>query len=220
MRQDQTRGRCPRRRQERCRPRETVRGTVGLSGMAWRSVAAQFVAVGAFALLVTACSGGSGTPGASGSPGASGNSTAGALAYSQCMREHGITNFPDPSSGGGIGIGASSGINVNSSQYLAAAKACQPVQGGQQSQAQQDENYNAALRYARCMQSRGVDVPDPAAPGSGGPVSQSNSSPGTGGSGGSGPNPDSPQYIAANKACEHYLPTGQGPSLSGNGGGS
>ena len=176
------------------------------------------IALGGVTLLAAGCSG---SPGTGASPGASpGNSTTGSLAYSQCMRAHGITSFPDPDSSGGIGINASSGINPNSSQYLAAARACQSKLGGQQSQAQLDQNYDAALKYANCMQARGVDIPDPVAPGSGGPVSQNNSSPGAGSGGGNGVNPDSPQYIAANKACEHYLPTGQAPSLSGSGGGS
>jgi hypothetical protein len=182
-------------------------------------LAALAAAVGSVALLV-ACSGAAGT-GASGSPGASPSSTTGSLAFSECMRAHGIANFPDPNSSGGINIPADSGINMNSSQYQSAAQACQSKQGGQQSQAQQDVNYNADLRYARCMQARGVDIPDPVPPGGSAPVSQSNSSPGTGdNSGGSGANPNSPQYIAANKACEHYLPTGQGPSLGSSGGGS
>jgi len=191
-------------------------------GRGRRRAALAAVALGSVALLAAGCSGGSGSSGAGGSPGASpGNSATGSLAYSQCMRAHGITNFPDPSSSGGISISGNSGVNVDSAQYLAASKACQSKQGGQQSQAQQDEDYQAELKYAHCMQSRGLDIPDPVAPGSGGgPVSQSNSSPGSGPAGSNGPNPNSPQYIAANKACEHYLPTGQGPSLSGSGGGS
>lgn len=190
---------------------------------ALRRAALAVAALGSVALLAAACAGGSGSPGASGSPGtSSGNSTTSNLAYSQCMRAHGITNFPDPDSNGGISINANSGINTDSSQYLAASKACQSKLGGQQSEAQQIADYSAELRYAHCMQSRGVDVPDPVAPGSGGGSdTQSNSSPGSSGtSGGNGVNPNSPQYIAANKACEHYLPTGQGPSLGGSGGGS
>jgi hypothetical protein len=187
-----------------------------------RRAAVVAVALGSVALLAAACSGGSGSSGASGSPGASpGNSTAGSLAYSQCMRAHGITNFPDPNSNGGISISGNSGISVNSPQYQAASKACQSKLGGQQSQAQRYEDYNAELKYAHCMQSRGVDVPDPHAPGAGGSSTQSNSSPGSSGaSGGNGVNPNSPQFIAANKACQHYLPAGQGPSLGGSGGGS
>jgi hypothetical protein len=187
-----------------------------------RRAALVAVALGSVALLAAACSGSPGSSGASASPGASpGNSTTGDLTYSQCMRTHGISNFPDPNSDGGIGISANSGINPNSSQYLAASKACQSKLGGQQSEAQQIADYPAELKYAHCMQSRGVDIPDPQAPGSSGANTQSNSSPGSSGaSSGNGSNPNSPQYIAANKACQHYLPTGQGPSLSGSGGGS
>jgi hypothetical protein len=183
-----------------------------------RRAALMSLALGSVALLAAACSGRSDSSGTAASPRAS---ATGDLAYSQCMRTHGISDFPDPDSNGGIGISASSGINVNSSQYLAASKACQSKLGGRQSQAQQIADYPAELRYAHCMQARGVDVPDPQAPGPGGPNTQSNSSPGSSGaSDGNGVNPNSPQYIAASKACQHYLPTGHGPSLSGNGGGS
>ncbi len=203
MRQDETRG-------------------VRRRGGEWRRrgrAALTALALGSIVLLAAACSGGSSTPRATGSPGSSpGNSTTGSLEYSQCMRAHGITNFPDPSSNGGVSINASSGINVNSSQYQAASKACQSKLGGQQSQAQQDEDYQAELKYASCMQSHGVDIPDPVAPGQSGSNTQSNASPGSSGAAGSnGVNPNSPQYIAANKTCQHYLPTGQGPSLSGGG---
>jgi hypothetical protein len=186
-----------------------------------RRAALVAVVLSSVALLAAACSGGSGSPGAGGSPGASpGNPTTGDLAYSQCMRAHGITNFPDPNSSGGISISGNSGINASSSQYQAASKACQSKLGGQQSQAQQDEDYAASLKYAHCMQSRGQDIPDPAAPGSSSGADTQSHSGSSGTSGGNGVNPNSPQYIAANKACEHYLPTGQRPSLGGSGGGS
>jgi hypothetical protein len=187
-----------------------------------RQAALAAVALGSVVLLAAACSDGSGSSGASGNPGTSpGNSASGDLAYSQCMRAHGITNFPDPNSSGSIDINASSGINVTSPGYLAASKACQSKLGGQQSEAQQIADYSAELKYAHCMQLRGVDVPDPKAPGTNGSNTQSNSSPGSSGTSGSnGVNPDSPQYVAANKACQHYLPVGQGPSLGSNGAGS
>src|SRR5260221_14795195 len=60
------------------------------------------------ALLAAACSGGSPNPSAgAGSPG--GSERTSALAYSQCMRAHGIKNFPDPSAGGGINISGGPG---------------------------------------------------------------------------------------------------------------
>ena len=52
-----------------------------------------------------------------------------ALAFSACMRKHGLPNFPDPQfpSGGGaaLKISAGSGIDPRSAQFQAAQKACQ-----------------------------------------------------------------------------------------------
>jgi hypothetical protein len=52
-----------------------------------------------------------------------------ALAFSACMRKHGLPNFPDPQfpSGGGVAvkITAGSGIDPGSAQFQAAQKACQ-----------------------------------------------------------------------------------------------
>jgi hypothetical protein len=47
------------------------------------------------------------------------------LKYAECMRSHGVTNFPDPSSSGGFDIGP--GIKANSSTYKAADSACQSL---------------------------------------------------------------------------------------------
>jgi hypothetical protein len=179
-------------------------------------------------LLASACDGGgSSDPGvASGGSGSStttapsssagGAAQASGLAYSQCMRSHGITNFPDPSSSGGINISAGSGVDPNSPQYQAATKACESVAPGGGTAAQQQQTYTADLKYAQCMQARGQEVPDPKAPGSG-PSSQRNSS-GNGNASSGAINPNSPQFIAANKACQHYLPAGaSGPSTNSSG---
>jgi hypothetical protein len=52
-----------------------------------------------------------------------------ALAFSACMRKHGVPNFPDPqfSSGGRVTmkVSSGSGINPRSAQFQAAQKACQ-----------------------------------------------------------------------------------------------
>lgn len=67
-----------------------------------------------------------------------------ALKYSQCMRSHGVPNFPDPvSEGNGVysfgapqvapsnGAGAGGGgINPNSAAYQKASQACQPIMPG------------------------------------------------------------------------------------------
>jgi hypothetical protein len=57
-----------------------------------------------------------------------------ALANAQCMRDHGITNFPDPQfdSNGGVqvAIGKDSGIDPNDPKFKAAQKACAKTMGG------------------------------------------------------------------------------------------
>jgi hypothetical protein len=42
------------------------------------------------------------------------------LAYANCMRSHGIINFPDPMPGGGFNIA----FNTNTPQFQAADSAC------------------------------------------------------------------------------------------------
>jgi uncharacterized membrane protein len=62
-----------------------------------RRIAAAMVAVGVLALLA-ACSGSPSSASSGGSPtgGGSANAPSG-VSYSQCMRSHGVPNFPDPS---------------------------------------------------------------------------------------------------------------------------
>jgi hypothetical protein len=53
--------------------------------------------------------------------------------YAQCMRSHGVPDFPDPhTTNGGIGVPSGigfdmSGIDQNSPQYRSAAQACQSL---------------------------------------------------------------------------------------------
>ncbi len=55
------------------------------------------------------------------------------LRFSQCMRDHGLPNFPDPtfSANGGVGLrfGPPSGLNPSSPVFQAAQKACSAVGG-------------------------------------------------------------------------------------------
>lgn len=52
------------------------------------------------------------------------------LRYAQCMRAHGVTNFPDPSTNGAIVMNPSSGINLNSPTVQAANEACKSYAPG------------------------------------------------------------------------------------------
>jgi hypothetical protein len=57
------------------------------------------------------------------------------LAYSVCMRKHGVPKFPDPTAAADGGpdfgeIGASSGVNPSSPRFKAAQKACHELLPG------------------------------------------------------------------------------------------
>lgn len=50
-----------------------------------------------------------------------------ALKFAECMRAHGVTNFPDPGSAGGFRFNpVSSGLNPNDPVFRTASKACSP----------------------------------------------------------------------------------------------
>jgi hypothetical protein len=125
------------------------------------------------------------------------------LAYSQCMRSHGIADFPDPSSNGGLAINANgpdSDLAPDNPQYQAADSACKKLlpNGGQPPPA--DPELRAkTLAYSQCMRSHGIaDFPDPNGDG----MLQLQGSPG------SDLAPDNPQFQTADKACKHLLPGG------------
>jgi hypothetical protein len=55
------------------------------------------------------------------------------LRFSQCMRTHGVPNFPDPVFSGGavrIGFGPGSGVDPKSPAFIAAQRACASTQRG------------------------------------------------------------------------------------------
>src|SRR6266567_3514875 len=76
-------------------------------------------------VLLAACTGSGSPTGSGGSPQAEGSSSSpSAVAFSACVRSHGVPNFPDPDSSGGIPKETSQQLGVSSSQYQAAAQAC------------------------------------------------------------------------------------------------
>jgi hypothetical protein len=187
------------------------------------------------ALAAAACSSDPSTPGVAGSgTGATSTTAASAsnqgmptltpaqraaqLAYSKCMRAHGVTNFPDPDSQGRILIqgGPGSGLNGDSPVFKNAQKACQSKQP-KPTPAQQAQAQAYALRVAQCMRAHGIkDYPDPSS-GSGGISIRLNNSPG------SDLNPNNPLFQRAQAKCmpnAPKLPGGhQTSSGSGSGGG-
>jgi hypothetical protein len=124
------------------------------------------------------------------------------LAYSQCMRSHGVSNFPDPipTPSGGYGFRmprGSNGINPQAPAYVAAQEACislapQWWTGGQQLSPVQEQ---AWLTWAKCIRANGVpSFADPTFSGGGVHITDSE--------GGS-----SPQLEAAQQACKSRMPS-------------
>jgi hypothetical protein len=152
------------------------------------------------------------------------------LKLAECMRSHGVPDFPDPTSGGGFGIQASAGggnasitvdghtINVSGPAFQKAMQQCRSLQpqGPPISGAQLAKVKHGAIKMAECMRAHGVsNFPDPvvrSGPGGRGIEVQIGGSPGSGSSGQS-LNPRSPAFQNAQKICQPLMggsgPTGQ-----------
>jgi hypothetical protein len=177
--------------------------------------AAAIIATAALALLTAACSSGSlSSAGSRGSPHAGGStSSPSAVAYSACMRSHGVPNFPDPDSSGAIPKqgGDPQQLGVSTSQLQAAQTACQPLLpagGSLQDQARQcmvtgdcppalvQQIETAQRKFARCMRSHGFpNFPDPTTDSEGRPVLAWSISK-------TGIDPHSSQYVAKEDECQ------------------
>jgi hypothetical protein len=84
------------------------------------------------------------------------------LAYSKCMRSHGVPNFPDPSPGGGIQL--SSGMSPFAPAFKAAQASCHLLlPGGGPGAAHPTAQAKAQmLKSSECMRQHGVSgFPDP-----------------------------------------------------------
>ena len=109
------------------------------------------------ALAITAC----GTSGSKSSHTGSGGT--GFLAFSECMRSHGVPNFPDPVAGGGIKIAQGSNINPVSPSFKTAQAQCQKLlPGGGPPQGVSEQQKEQMVRTSKCMRAHGVTgFPDP-----------------------------------------------------------
>ena len=149
----------------------------------------------------------SGPSGSSGAAPESGETSAGAqqkmVKFAQCMRTHGEPEFPEPTEGH-IQIHSQNGHGPNpeSSQFQAAEKACSKYAPSKvvPSPAQQAKLQESALKFSECMRHHGVpNFPDPKFSSSGGGVRVSLKA---------GLDLSSPQFEAAQKACQSNLPFG------------
>jgi hypothetical protein len=127
-------------------------------------------ALALIALIAVISGCGSSSP-AGTSPGSSGGNSTLAHAqkgvkFAECMRSHGVSNFPDPGASGKFTIDAvANGSSLDTStpaftQAISACKALEPAgfTGSKRSSQQQQ----AALKFAQCIRANGVkDFPDP-----------------------------------------------------------
>jgi hypothetical protein len=152
-------------------------------------------------LLAAACGGGSPgakvaqigtTTSANGSQSSSSASSSGdPTGYSACMRSHGVPNFPDADKNGHFPN--TPGVDPYSPQFSNAEQACTKF-NPRPTAAQETDDPEAFLKYARCMRSHGVPkFPDPK-PGSGLKIA------------GTGINPNTPQFKTAQQACRKVVP--------------
>lgn len=172
--------------------------------------AAAVITVMAAALLAAACGGSPSSTGSGGSPNAGGSATSQLVAYTQCMRSHGVPDYPGPTSGGQMPkITSGQQVGVSDSRLTAAQGACQDLWPYQApTQAQQRQQLTDDVKFAQCMRSHGLpNFPDPT--NSDGHVefviSVSRD----------GFDPHSPQILAKAHECQHVLPAGTGlPSVT------
>jgi hypothetical protein len=183
------------------------------------------------ALVLAACGSSSSTTSSAASAasggGATGSASEARLKFAKCMRAHGV-NVPDPSAnggppGGGGGGGGGGGFRAlrSSPNFAPALKACGSLRAGaggfgNLSPAQRAQFQQELVKFAECMRSHNVDIPDPSTSGGGGfgifrQIPQSERS--------------SPAFQAALKSCSGVLPRfgrrgggpgGGGPPASGS----
>lgn len=136
-------------------------------------------------LLTAACGSGPSHPG--------GAASSQAVAFSHCMRSHGVPDFPDPASGGGVPKVTQQQAGVSNARFQAAQRAC--AQLLQPSQAQVLHIVTGLLNFARCMRAHGIpNWPDPTTDRSGQPVFDIG-----------GIDPDSPRVSNTADECTHLL---------------
>jgi hypothetical protein len=105
-------------------------------------------------LLVAACgssgpsAGSGGSGGSGGSAGGGSNGSPSAVAYSACMRSHGILHFPDPGSGGQVPKADPAQLGVSSAQYLTAQQACAHLIPTTGDTAEQQQELQCAMAYS------------------------------------------------------------------------
>jgi hypothetical protein len=123
------------------------------------------------ALIIAGCSNESTETGTeTGSSGGGQNATAPSKAarFSECMRDNGVSEFPDPDASGELtidGVVNGSSLDTDGPAWKQAIGACKDLQpaGFTGDENVTDEEQDVRLEFAQCMRENGVeDFPDPA----------------------------------------------------------
>lgn len=122
------------------------------------------------------------------------------LAFSSCMRSHGVPNFPDPNSSGVLPKRQVAQVAAGTPEFVPAHRACGHLlpNAGQPSSAQVQQAWSDMRSFARCMRSHGVSTwPDPSVT-----SAQDNrpffNTPAS-------IDPNAPQITAKIRACQHVM---------------
>jgi hypothetical protein len=124
------------------------------------------------------------------------------LKFSQCMRDQGMTWFPDPGSDGGLKVSVPEGTDQGA--YDKAEEACKSFAPGSGSGSGQlsDEDLGKIRQMAQCMRDEGfANYPDPDANGS---IQIDEKAVGI--------SPDDPAFQKAMQECQKYMPPRRGNS--------
>jgi hypothetical protein len=171
---------------------------------------AALLAITAGVALLTAACGGSPPSAAAGSSSAAagGSSTSTSptssadaagnqlLAFAQCMRSHGVTDYPDS---GDVTAAPGSDLDPSNPTYQTARQACEYLHPTiHQNHSQAAQSLATGLNFSKCMRKHGItNYPDP------GPHSGPN---GGYGINLSGIDTNSPQFQAAQQTCQQQYP--------------
>jgi hypothetical protein len=122
------------------------------------------------ALIIAGC--GNGSAGNGNSTGTSGGNTTASIhdesvKFAQCMRNHGVSAFPDPSPSGSFtidGVVNGSSLDPNSPAFTQAIAACKNLEPpGFTGAKVAPQQTRARIKFAKCVRDNGVpDFPDPA----------------------------------------------------------
>ena len=118
------------------------------------------------ALIYAGC--GSSTPSETGTAGTSATATAKskqlsardkAVKFAECIRAHGVSDFPDPNAKNDFEYG----VSVTPAVWTKAVNACKALQPpGSLSSKRTSKEQSASLKFAQCIRANGVkDFPDP-----------------------------------------------------------